>query len=364
MRKILLLSISAFVLCALSACKKNKTEVTTSASTEIYFPSSNNKDWQTISPNSLGWDNSQLEQLYPYLTSKNTKAFIILKDGKIVVEKYFGTFTADSSWYWASAGKTLTAFMVGIAQKEGILNINNKTSDYLGNGWTNAPLAKENLITVRNQLTMTTGLDESQPIKDCTLPYCLNYKVDAGTRWYYFNSGYTLLDAVIEKASGTDYNTFCKTRLKDKIGMTGLWIKKQDSNNVFYSNAKSMARFGLLLLNKGVWDDTPILNDQDFYKSQINSSQNLNPAYGFLTWLNGKSKYILPGTPISYDGVLIPNAPLDMFSALGKDDQKIYVVPSQNLVIIRMGESAGDPYDTVSRFDNELWAQIKKVIKF
>lgn len=364
MRKIILLGVSTMFFCSFMACKKSKLETAVVTPATIYFPSTSNKDWESLTPTSLGWDNSQLEQLYPYLSSKNTKAFIILKNGKIVVEKYFGTFTVDSSWYWASAGKTLTAFMVGIAQKEGIININNKTSVYLGNGWTNAPLAKENLITIRNQLTMTTGLDENQAIKDCTLPYCLNYKVDAGSRWFYFNSGYTLLDAVIEKTSGVDYNTFCKTRLKDKIGMTGLWIKKQDSNNVFYSNARSMARFGLLLLNKGIWDSSPILNDQDFFNSQINSSQNLNPAYGFLTWLNGKSKYILPATSISYDGVIIPNAPLDMFSALGKDDQKIYVIPSQNLVVIRMGNSAGDSFDTISRFDNELWGQLQKVIKF
>lgn len=347
--------------CAFCACKKQKSTDSDSPSVAMYFPANGSNTWETVSPASLNWNETELSNLYTYLQSKNTKAFIILKDGKIVSEKYFGTFTADSSWYWASAGKTLTAFMVGIAQKEGIINIDDKSSDYLGTGWTNAPLAKENLITVRNQLTMTTGLDERQTIKDCTLPNCLNYKVDAGTRWFYFNPGYTLLDQVIEKASGVDYNAYCKTRLKDKIGMTSLWIKKQDSNNIFYSTARSMAKFGLLLLNKGVWNKIPVLDDPTYFNNQINSSQNLNPAYGFLTWLNGKPKYILPGTAMAQKGLLIPNAPADMFAALGKNDQKIYVIPSKRMVIIRMGESAENSFDTVSRFDNELWGRLNKV---
>ena len=60
----------------------------------------------------------------------------MLKDGKIAIEKYFGTFTKDSLWYWASAGKTLTAFLVGQAQENGLLSISDSTSKYLGSGWT------------------------------------------------------------------------------------------------------------------------------------------------------------------------------------------------------------------------------------
>ena len=62
-------------------------------------------------------------------------------------------------------------------------------------------------------------------------------------------------------------------------------------------------------------------------------------------------------------GQLIPNAPSDLYAALGAQDQKIYVVPSQSLVIIRTGESAGDDTQLgLSSFDNELWAKINAVI--
>lgn len=348
----------------LLSCKKDKIVNDDIVTNRIlYFPPINNSTWETKTPESLNWDFTQLNSLYPYLESKNTKAFIILKDGKIVTEKYFGTFKADSNWYWASAGKTLTGFLVGIAQQENLLNINDKTSKYLGVGWTNAPLFKENLITLKNQLSMTTGLDDGYLNSDCTLPQCLVYKADAGTKWAYHNAPYTLLDKVIEAASGKSYNAYFQDKIRDKIGMNGLWIKSADANNVFYSNARSMARFGLLMLNKGKWESNVILNDTTYLNNQVNTSQNLNLSYGYLTWLNGKPSYMFPSISIVFNGGLIPNAPSDLYAALGKNDQKIYVVPSKKLVIIRMGNSAGNPSLASSNFDNELWAKLNFIMR-
>ncbi|HEX2630635.1 MAG TPA: serine hydrolase [Chitinophagaceae bacterium] len=335
------------------------------APTPMYFPPVGSTEWQTTSVASLGWNQTQLDDLYTYLQSKGTKAFIILKNGKIVTERYFGTFTSDSIWYWASAGKTMTAMLVGIAQQEGLLNINNKTSQYLGTGWTSLSLIKENLITVRHQLTMTTGLDDAvTPDNDCTSPSCLVYKADAGTRWAYHNAPYTLLDKVVESATGTTYNNYFQQKIRDRIGMNGVWLYGGGWNNVYYSNARSMARFGLLLLNKGKWDQTTILSDTGYFNMQTNTSQSYNNSYGYLTWLNGKANYMLPGLQVVFNGPLVPNATSDMFSALGKNDQKIYVVPSQKLTVIRMGESAGNVQLALSSFDNEMWGKLKLVIGY
>jgi CubicO group peptidase (beta-lactamase class C family) len=362
--KLYLVSLSCCFFLFLS-CKKSSTPSSpaTPPATTLYFPPLTGSEWQTSNPATLGWNTTELTNLYTYLDSKNTKAFIILKDGKIVAEKYFGTFTADSNWYWASAGKTMTAMLVGIAQQEGLLNINNKTSQYLGTGWTSMPQAKEDLITLRHQLTMTTGMENNVPDDDCTLPSCLQYKADAGSRWFYHNAPYTLLDKVVENATGKSYNTYFQEKIRDKIGMNGLWIKN-GYNNVYYSTPRSMARFGLLLLNKGKWATAPILNDSSYFNAQINTSQNLNLSYGYLTWLNGKASYMLPSTSLVFNGMLVPNAPADMFAALGKNDQKIYVVPSQKLVVIRMGNSAGNLQLALSSFDNELWGKLKTIIGY
>ena len=142
--------------------------------------------------------------------------------------------------------------------------------------------------------------------------------------------------------------------------MTGSWIA-MDNLSVYWSTARSMARFGLLVYAKGKWESTQIVSE-DYLSQATNTSQEINKAYGYLWWLNGKSAFHLPATQIQFSGELIPNAPDDMFAALGKNDQKIYVVPSKKLVIIRMGDSAEGTNFALSDFDDELWAKINAFI--
>jgi CubicO group peptidase (beta-lactamase class C family) len=305
---------------------------------QLYFPPSNSDDWETILPESLNWCQNKIDSLYDFLDSNNTNAFILLKDGKIVLEKYFGSHNEKSLWYWASAGKTLTSFMVGVAQQEGYLSISDTTSKYLGEGWTNCTPDQEYKITIRHQLTMTTGLDDGIADNFCTDKSCLIYKAGAGTRWAYHNAPYTLLDQVVETATGVTLNNFIDQKLKPATGITGLFIKL-DYNNVFWSNARSMARFGLLILNKGNWNGTQIMTDTTYFNQMINTSQSINESYGYLWWLNGKSSFMVPQSQIVFPGSFSPNAPDDMIAALGKNGQFIDVVPSENLVWIRMGEA-------------------------
>lgn len=342
-------------------CKKTNSEPP--AQPSMYFPPIGGTEWSQTDPATLNWNTPALSDLDQYLASTNTKAFLILHQGKIVHERYFGTFKSDSIWYWASAGKTVTALLVGIAQQKGLLNIEAPSAQYLGAGWTSAPTAKEQLIKVKHQLTMTTGLNEDVPNEDCTLPACLQYKADAGTRWYYHNAPYTLLDKVVERASGQSYNQFFQTQLRDQIGMTGVWIKTPDANNVLYSNARSMARFGLLLLNEGVWENKKILSDPAYFSQMVQTSQPLNASYGYLTWLNGKASCMLPGSSFVLPRSIVPEGPSDMYAALGKNDQKIYVVPSKSLVVIRMGNAGGPSLYAVSNYDSEIWKRLSAVIR-
>jgi CubicO group peptidase (beta-lactamase class C family) len=140
--------------------------------------------------------------------------------------------------------------------------------------------------------------------------------------------------------------------------MTGSWMPLGDLS-VYWSTTRSMARFGLLIYAKGIWRNNQIISET-FLNEAINTSQNINQAYGYLWWLNGKSSFHLPTTQIEFQGELIPNAPEDMFAALGKNDQKLYIVPSKHLVIVRMGEVANpdNPTFGLSGFDDELWEKI------
>lgn len=324
------------------------------AQSNLYFPPSGNTTWDAVSNTSLGWCQYKVDTLTNYLQLKNTKGFIILKDGKIALEKYFGTFTKDSLWYWASAGKTLTAFLTGVAQEEGALDIQQPTSTYLGQGWTTAPPEKEAMIKVWHQLTMTTGLDFNVNDLNCTDPNCLTYLNDAGEFWYYHNAPYQLISDVIVSATGVSYNQYTNSRVKTKTGMSsGIWL-----DGVYYSRARDAARFGLMMLNKGIWNGDTLLHDTAYYNAMINTSQSLNQSYGYLWWLNGKSSHRLPGINITIPGEIIPSAPADMYAALGKNDQKIYVVPSMNMVVVRFGNAADASSFALSDFDDNLWLRI------
>lgn len=327
----------------------------------LYFPGTNADDWETVSPEELGWNINVKQELLNLLEEKDTKAFIILKDGKIALEEYFGTFTKDSLWYWASAGKTLTAFTVGIAQEMELLDINEKSSTYLGEGWTSADMDKENMITIKNQLTMTSGLKDTA--FDCVTSDCLEYEADAGNRWAYHNGPYTLLESVVSAAANTSFSDFFNTHLRNKIGMNGLWLSTNGLNNVYFSTARSMARFGLLNLNNGVWREDIILGDLAYIFEMKNTSQGLNKSYGYLWWLNGKESYMAPSLQALFNGTLITKAPHDTYAGLGKNDQKLYVVPSMGLVIVRMGENAGESLLGPSSFDNSLWEKISNFIE-
>ncbi|ULC60536.1 beta-lactamase family protein [Flaviramulus sp. BrNp1-15] len=323
----------------------------------LYFPPINSNEWETTSIADLGWNESEKRPLLDYLEEKNTKGFIMLHNGRIVIEEYFNDHNDSKIWYWASAGKTLTSTVAGIAQDDGLIDINNKVSDYLGEGWTSAPIEKENLITCKNLLSMDSGLDDS--LGDDVSPSGLQFKADAGTRWAYHNV-YVKMQDVIAQATNETWSNYFNTNLRDKIGMTGQWINL-DALSVYWSNTRSMARFGLLIHAKGKWENTQIVSES-FLTEATNTSQNINQAYGYLWWLNGKSNYHLPATQIQFNGELIPNAPNDMYAALGKNDQKIYVVPSKNLVIIRMGEVADGENFALSTFDNDLWGKINMLI--
>lgn len=353
MKKIYLLLIAIFSLLSCSSDENNSNN-----EEALYFPPVGSTAWETKTPTSLGWNQSQIQPLLDYLELKNTKGFIILHNGKIVMEEYFNGHTSIDTWQWNSAGKTLTASTIGIAQQENLLNINTRVSQYLGIGWTSEPLNKENLITTRHLLTMTSGINDES---DLVIIPNLTYLADAGTRWSYHNVFQKLMD-VVAVSSGQTFENYFNAKLKNKIGMDGFW-----NNGVIYkiyhSSTRSMARFGLLAMNKGKWNNEQIIN-QTYFNESISTSQNINPSYGYLWWLNGKSNFMLPGSQTSFTGSIVPNAPAEMYAAMGAADQRIYVVPSKKLVIVRMGEASNpaNPSFAVSGFDNELWQKINAVI--
>ncbi len=204
---------------------------------------------------------------------------------------------------------------------------------------------------------MTTGFNEFPPFVEsnlCSDPKCLIYKADAGNRWTYHQGPVAVLKNVIEATTGKVFSEYAKTQLTEPIGMRNeSWLGDQ-----LISSARDLARFGLFVQADFSWKGEQLFYDESYKNDMFSSSQSMNPSYGYLWWLNGKGSYILPATNEDIQTDLVETAPDDLLTAIGLFDQKLFVLPSRDLVVVRLG---GQP-ETVITFDNEydeqLWTRI------
>jgi len=234
---------------------------------DYYFPPSRGDEWEITSPARLGWDQVKLNEAIAFIRDQNSTSMLILHKGKIAVEEYWRGWGRDTSFSIFSAGKSVISAAVGIAQEQGKLRIRDTMSKYLGKNWTKAPPEKEAAITIRDVLTMTSGLDES-----------LNYETEPGAKWFYNTPAYWELAHVIEAATGKGIADFLNANLWSPIGAVNTgWNGKQ-----VVSSARDMARFGLMILNNGAWQGQDVIRDKSYLFDATNQSQELNPSYGYL----------------------------------------------------------------------------------
>lgn len=335
------------------------------ASAERYFPPGDGV-WETTTPESAGLSAQDIARAGAYAQSQKTSSLIIVHNGRMVAEQHWsaadekGKFSAAYQRGYtgtntlghpiedvASVQKSLISFLAGIAVTEEKLDLMAPASRYLGNGWSKATREQEDAILVWHLMTMTTGLGN-----------LLRYQEAPGTKWAYNTNAYSKMVPVLEKAFGESIQSITRERIANPIGMTDtewidrLWAKNNPLANSIGLNttARDLARFGILVLNGGAWGDSVILDNPDFLKQSLNSSQSHNPAYGLLWWLNGKHSYVRANRDQRVAGSMIPSAPEDMVFAAGALGRKLYIVPSRDLVVVRIG----DQHEAI--FDDRFWA--------
>ncbi len=348
------LLISVFVVVS---CSK-KDNINTNPAATNYYPPVTGNVWDTTSAAALDWDIAKLQDAINYVEANNSTAFIILYKGKIVTEKYWLGWNASTSSRIFSATKSIVAFLTGIANQQGKIDVNMPVNTYLIPGWSMATLAQENVIKVKDLLTMTSGLNND-----------LSYNTNPNTKWYYNTIAYYKTIDLLEKVYNQPKTNITNNLLWSKIGMQqSFWDTEPNGGSTMSCSARDMARFGLLIANNGIWNRDTILNNTAYLQTMLNSSQALNKSYGYLWWLNGKSSYVLPSsntaTAIVQNGSLMPDAPVDLVAALGANDKKIYVVKSKDLVVVRHGaQSNAASTQALSSFDNEIWKRLMLAIK-
>jgi CubicO group peptidase (beta-lactamase class C family) len=316
-----------------------------------YFPSPSG--WETVDPAAVGWNPAALQSALDFAGARSSRAVVVAVGGRVVAQQSWGValgFARDI----ASAQKSVTALLIGNLVAAGRLAVREPVATYLGRGWTKTTPDQERLITVRHLLTMTSGLTDD-----------LRFEAVPGTRWRYNTNAYQELPRVVEAITARTIDAVTRAELFDPIGVSsasgwrdrlgnGPFAKDGNGRRIqgLLMTAPDMARVGLLVVRGGQWNGRSVLEDPRYLATALDSSQDLNPSYGYLWWLNGKSAHVLPGPPVRRPGPLIPTAPTDLVAALGKDDQTIYVCRSLDLVVTRIGANAG------GGFDVELWRRL------
>ncbi len=246
-----------------------------------------------------------------------------------------------------------------MAVEEGVVGLDDPVTEHLGVGWTNASAAEEAKITIRHLLSMSSGLDASR-----------RAAAPPGEVWSYNNDAYHQLQPVLEAATGTGIDELCSDWLWRPLGATSsTWYERRGNGGEaidakgdriwgLVMSARDMARFGLLVARDGAWGSERLI-EPTYLEHALSSSTTANPSYGYLWWLNGQDGYRIGPAGELQPGSLIPDAPADLVAALGKDDQKIYVSRSTELVLVRQGDRAGRrSAESLSSFDSELWQRI------
>lgn len=328
----------------------------------LYVPTADT--WETVSADSAEADARALEDVMAFAMKRKSSSVIILYGGRILAERhsevqkpglrYRGMIHGKTQAGHviedvASVQKSITSVLVGIAQQKKLLKLSDPVARHLGQGWSEAAVDQESAITLKHLITMTSGLDDS-----------LRYAAPAGQRWKYNSTAYGKTLDVVSAAAHMTPNELTRAWLTGPLKMTdSKWItrrsllrRSQATNpHGFTTSARDLARFGLMMLAGGRWGSQTILSDKQYLKDSTSPSQNRNPAYGYLWWLNGQ-RFALRGTR-RVSGGLIPEAPSDLYAALGALGRKVYVVPGRQLVVVRTGdnpESIG-----AEKFDRELW---------
>ncbi|PCJ25855.1 MAG: serine hydrolase, partial [SAR86 cluster bacterium] len=318
-------------------------------------------------PADAGWNADLLASALELAGERSSSGVLVLFNGRIMAEKYwdmadvsapyesFVTGT-DSNGHAiedvASAQKSVVAVLVGMAQERGFLTINDPVSKYLPSGWSNTSATQENAITIRHLLSMSSGLSTD-----------FGFEAQPNGKWLYNTPAYHQVMKVVIAATGIERNTLTRDWITEPLGMVNSsWTTRPwaDANigDGFSTTVRELARFGMMIHSGGYWQDKVILKDSAYLQDMLQPSQDLNPSYGYLWWLNGQ-EFVLgagPRTP-KRAGQLIAAAPEDLVAMLGALDRKLYIVPSLNLIVSRLGSTGRVDG---SGFDDAFWQALMR----
>lgn len=299
---------------------------------------------------------------------RRTRAVVVVHQGEIVGERYAPPFDQHTPLIGWSMTKSVMHALVGILIQEGKLSL---TDPVQAPEWPESSHDRS-AITVDHLLQMTSGIDFEEnythPLADVThmllrtpdmASYAARKKLVAepGSQWRYSSGTTNILSRVMRRAVGdTDYHSFPHRALFQPLGMKSA-VLEPDAAGTFvgssysYATARDWAKFGLLYLRDGMWNGQRLLPEGWVRHATTPASSMPGNAFGAHFWLQIPDEYTSGG-----DASLLPQ---DAFHAVGHAGQFITVIPSRELVVVRLGLSRNASAWQHDIFLNKLLIAIK-----
>jgi CubicO group peptidase (beta-lactamase class C family) len=292
-----------------------------------------------------------------------TVAFLVIKDDSLRHEQYhdgYGTGSLSNSF---SVAKSIIGILVGIALNEGkIKSLDDPVYKY----YPEYASGENRKLKIRHLLTMSSGLDYDESYTSLTSPTTRAYydnklreqmndlclKEEPGKRFEYRSSDTQILSFVLQAATGVSISDYASEKLWKPLGAEhdAQWSLDHENGDekaycCIYSNARDFARIGKLVLHKGVWNGKRIVS-QGFMDEMLTPAPLLNEGennltYGYQWWIREQNGH-------------------KVYYARGILGQYIFVIPDQNMVIVRLGheraekDSTGTPMDLPVYLDGAI----------
>jgi CubicO group peptidase (beta-lactamase class C family) len=298
-----------------------------------------------------------LAEAKAYAATNNSMAFMVIHKGKLVSEAYFGDTKADSLIVSKSLAKPMTALAVGRAIMLGkIKTVDQLASDFITE-WKGKP---QGAITIRQLLSMRSGLlAQGVSLELMNIwsraylhPYHDEIILDEypltdppGSIYEYSNANGELIALIIERATGRRYAEFIGAEVLKPIGAPGgqVWVNRPGglahSGCCALLPAQSYARMAMLVAQDGLWRGKRLLPRG--YVSEMKTASTENPWYGLGLWIGGPyverrgyANQNRPGPKVLHSE---PYLSEDVVMFDGNSNQIVYIVPSQQLVVLRVG---------------------------
>lgn len=284
-----------------------------------------------------------------YSRSTRGAALLIIEKGKTVVEEYPIGGSPELPWFLASGTKSFAGVMCAAAIDDGLIgSFDEKVSDTITE-WRSDE--KRSSITIRQLLTLTSGIDAGPVASSPSYRSAISYEQrhDPGTKFQYgpvpFQVFGELMTRKLSKRNET-VMAYLERRILDPLGIKGLRWRKVDGQPILAQGiamtAREWSQFGKFLVAGGKWNGKQLIKKKLI--DELVKGSAANPAYGITFWLNGvgvgpagdiRSMYI--------DATNKKKTPLagDVFMAAGAGNQRLYMIPSLDLVIVRFGIFGG-----------------------